>query len=72
MAVNVESVRSERDRVERLRSVGTTEASRLIGCRRSKLAELVASGELKSYKVGKERRFLVSDIEAFIRSRIEA
>ncbi len=72
MAVNAESVHSEQDRAKGLRSLGITETTRLLGCKRSKLAELVASGELKSYKVGKERRFLVSDLEAFIRSRIGA
>lgn len=34
--------------------------------KRSKLYQLVATGELKSIKVGRLRRILVRDLEAFV------
>lgn len=47
-------------------SVGVDESARLIGVARSMMYELLARGDLQSFKIGRRRLILVKDLEAFI------
>jgi excisionase family DNA binding protein len=55
-----------RYRVERL-LLTMSEAAETIGLGRSKLYELVASGEIESVRIGKARRVPVEAVESFVR-----
>lgn len=52
-------------------SVRIPEACRLIGVSRSKLYELIDSGDIQTAKVGASRLVLVSSLRSFIQSRTE-
>ncbi len=60
---------------EALRSVSLDRAAELLGCKRSRLFELLNEDKpekrLRSFKIGRERRVLLRDLEAFISARIE-
>lgn len=47
-------------------SVGVENGARMIGVARSMFYEILARGELKSFKLGRRRLVLVKDIDAFI------
>lgn len=47
-------------------SVGVDESARLIGIARSMMYEILARGEIQSFKVGRRRLILLKDLEAFI------
>ncbi|EPM7245723.1 helix-turn-helix domain-containing protein [Pseudomonas aeruginosa] len=47
-------------------SVGVEEGARLIGVARSMFYEILARGEVESFKLGRRRLVLVRDLEAFI------
>jgi excisionase family DNA binding protein len=47
-------------------AVGPLDAARLMGVSRSRIYELLNSGELPSYKDGRRRLILVADIEAWL------
>lgn len=47
-------------------AVGPEEAARLTGHSRTAIFEAVAKGELKSFKSGKRRLFLVSELETWL------
>lgn len=52
-------------------SVRIPEACRLIGISRSKLYELIETGEIQTAKVGASRLILVSSLRTFVESRAE-
>lgn len=52
-------------------AVTPEEAARLLSIGRSALYELMASGELRSFKIGRSRRVAVSAIEEFVRRQTE-
>lgn len=56
---------NHRDSVSPL-SVGVDESARLIGVARSMMYEILARGDLQSFKIGRRRLILVKDLEAFI------
>lgn len=56
---------NHRDLVSPL-SVGVDESARLIGVARSMMYEILASGDLQSFKIGRRRLILVKDLEVFI------
>lgn len=47
-------------------SVGVEDGARMIGVARSMFYEILARGELKSFKLGRRRLVLVKDMEAYI------
>lgn len=47
------------------------EAARVMGCGRSRVFALIASGELPSFRIGRERRVRREDVEALIARAIE-
>lgn len=47
-------------------SVGVDDSARLIGVARSMMYEILARGDLQSFKIGRRRLILVKDLEAFI------
>lgn len=47
-------------------SVGVEDGARMIGVARSMFYEILAKGELKSFKLGRRRLVLVKDMEAYI------
>lgn len=47
-------------------SVSVEEAARLIGVARSMFYELLARREIKSFKLGRRRLILFTDLEAFV------
>ena len=47
-------------------AVGVEEAARLLGVKKSKTWQLVGSGELKSFRVGRARRVPVAAIRQWI------
>lgn len=53
-------------------AVSPTEAARLMSLGRTKLYELIAADELKSFKLGSRRLIKVSEIEAFLDRLAEA
>lgn len=48
-------------------SVGVDEAARLIGVARSMLYEMIARGELETFKLGRRRLVRVKTLEAFVK-----
>lgn len=53
-------------------AVSPTEAARMMSLGRTKLYELIAADELKSFKLGSRRLIRVSEIEAFLDRLAEA
>ena len=53
-------------------AVSPTEAARLMSLGRTKVYELIAAEELKSFKLGSRRLIRVSEIEAFLDRLAEA
>jgi hypothetical protein len=51
--------------------VGTTEAGRMGGTRKTKTFQLIKSGEYASYLDGRVRRITVESIEARIRRKLQ-
>lgn len=47
-------------------SVGVDDGARLIGVARSMFYEILARGEIESFKLGRRRLILVKNLEAFI------
>ncbi len=47
-------------------AVSAVEAGRLLGISRAKVYELLASGQLRSFKIGRSRRVRVEDVRAFV------
>lgn len=47
-------------------SVGVEDAARMIGVARSMLYEILARGEIESFKLGRRRLILVKNLEAYI------
>jgi excisionase family DNA binding protein len=52
-------------------SVGVEDAARMIGVARSMLYELLARGEIESFKLGRRRLILVKNLEAYINRQAE-
>lgn len=48
-------------------SVGVDEAARLIGVARSMFYEMIARGDIETYKVGRRRLVRVKALEAYVR-----
>lgn len=46
------------------------EAAEVLSVGRDRLYALIASGELRSLKLGRSRRIAVADLEAFVASRL--
>ena len=55
-----------------LLAVSPTEAARMMSLGRTKLYELIAANQLKSFKLGARRLIRVSEIEAFLDRLAEA
>lgn len=53
-------------------SFGVSDAARYIGMGRTRLYELIGSGDLRSLRVGGRRLILRTDLEAFIARHLEA
>jgi len=53
-------------------SVGVDEAARLIGVARSMFYEIIARGEIQTFKVGRRRLVRVKELEAFIKEQARA
>jgi excisionase family DNA binding protein len=47
-------------------SVGVEEAARILGISRSATYEFIANGEIKTFKIGRRRLVLTSELKAFI------
>lgn len=47
-------------------SVGVEESARILGISRSATYELIAQGEIKTFKIGRRRLALASELKAFI------
>ena len=47
--------------------VGVDEAARLIGVARSMLYEMIANGDIQTFKLGRRRLVRVKTLEAFVR-----
>jgi excisionase family DNA binding protein len=47
-------------------AIGIDEAARVIGVARSMLYEIVARGEVESFKLGRRRLILVKNLDAYI------
>lgn len=47
-------------------SVGVEDGARLIGVARSMFYEILARGEIESFKLGRRRLVLVKELEAYI------
>lgn len=50
-------------------AVAPAEAARLIGCGRTKLYELLGTGEIKSFHLGRRRLVRLAAIEAWMAAR---
>jgi excisionase family DNA binding protein len=48
-------------------SVGIDDAAQLLGIARSMLYELIASGQIQTFKLGRRRLVRVKTLEAFVR-----
>jgi excisionase family DNA binding protein len=46
--------------------VGVEEAGRILGISRSATYEFIAKGEIKTFKIGRRRLVLMSELKAFI------
>lgn len=53
-------------------SVGVDEAARLIGVARSMFYEIIARGEIETFKVGRRRLVHVKALEAFVKEQARA
>ncbi|MGB6214401.1 helix-turn-helix domain-containing protein [Pseudomonas mandelii] len=47
-------------------SVGVEEAGRILGISRSATYDVIAKGEIKTFKIGRRRLVLMSELKAFI------
>ena len=47
-------------------SVGVEEGGRILGISRSATYEFIAKGEIKTFKIGRRRLVLMSELKAFI------
>ncbi len=47
-------------------SVGVEEAGRILGISRSATYEFIAEGKIKTFKIGRRRLVLMSELKAFI------
>jgi excisionase family DNA binding protein len=47
-------------------SVSVEEGGRQVGCSRSAMYELIAKGEIKSFKVGRRRLILMTELKTWI------
>lgn len=52
-------------------SVGVDEAARLIGVARSMFYEMIANGEIHTFKLGRRRLVRVKTLEAFIKRKAQ-
>lgn len=52
-------------------AVGVENGARMIGVARSMLYELLARGEIESFKLGRRRLILVKNLEAYINRQAE-
>lgn len=50
-------------------ALSPSEAARILGCGRTKLYELLGTGEIKSFHLGRRRLIRLSAIEAWISDR---
>jgi excisionase family DNA binding protein len=50
-------------------ALSPSEAARILGCGRTKLYELLGTGEIKSFHLGRRRLIRLSAIEAWITAR---
>lgn len=50
-------------------ALSPSEAARILGCGRTKLYELLVSGEIKSFHLGRRRLIRLTAIEAWIADR---
>ena len=57
---------------ERPKAYRMPEVARLLGLSERKIDDLVATGELKSFKVGKSRRVSAEALDLFIKKRERA
>lgn len=69
MGLTVTDVLVETVAVPKL-AVRVETAAGMLDVGRSKICELIASGELPSFKLGGSRRIAVEDIEAYVRSQL--
>ncbi|WP_122613858.1 helix-turn-helix domain-containing protein [Pseudomonas viridiflava] len=53
-------------------SVSVEEAARLVGYSRSGIYEVIASGDLKAFKLGKRRLILMNELRAWIERAAKA
>lgn len=53
-------------------SVGVEDGARLIGVARSMFYEILARGEIESFKLGRRRLVLVKELEAYINRQPKA
>jgi len=53
-------------------SVSVEEAARLVGHSRSGIYEVIASGDLKAFKLGKRRLILMTELRAWIERAAKA
>jgi excisionase family DNA binding protein len=53
-------------------SVSVEEAARMIGCSRTGIYELMAKGELPTFKMGKRRLVQVQELKAWIDRAVQA
>ncbi len=52
-------------------SVGVDDAARLIGVARSMFYEMIASGDIQTFKLGRRRLVRVKTLEAFIKRQAQ-
>lgn len=52
-------------------SVGVEEAARLIGVARSMLYEMIARGDIQTFKLGRRRLVRVKTLEAFVKRQAQ-
>lgn len=50
-------------------AISPAEAARILGCGRTKFYELLASGEIRSFHIGRRRLIRLAAIEAWITSK---
>ena len=52
-------------------SVGVDDAARLIGVARSMFYEMIANGEIQTFKIGRRRLVRVKTLEAFVKRQAQ-
>ena len=52
-------------------AVTASEACEIVGLGRSKILELTYTGEIRSFKIGSARRYLVADLEAWLHQQVD-